>query len=158
MRVPVQYFVIRANDPQIDVDELNRFTASRRVLSIEKQFVDCGLQSFWSICVDYLDAAPSTSSNPFKRKGIDYREVLSETDFAIFSKLRDYRKQVATAAAVPVYTIFTNEHLAAIVEAAPKSLQDLQQVRGIGEAKVRDYGQDVLRILQNVDLTNETPQ
>jgi hypothetical protein len=46
---------------------------------------------------------------------VDYREVLSAQDFAVFSKLREVRKGLAEKEGVPPYTIFTNEQLAAVV-------------------------------------------
>jgi hypothetical protein len=46
---------------------------------------------------------------------VDYKEVLNEADFAVFSRLRDLRKVIAEKEAVPAYAIFTNEQLAAMV-------------------------------------------
>jgi hypothetical protein len=46
---------------------------------------------------------------------VDYKEVMNEADFAVFSRLRDLRKVIAEKEAVPAYAIFTNEQLAAMV-------------------------------------------
>jgi hypothetical protein len=43
-------------------DALNQLTRHVRVLSIERSFVDLGLQSFWSIVVEYLEGTPEASS------------------------------------------------------------------------------------------------
>ena len=45
-------------------------------------------------------------------KKIDYKAVLSEGAFAVFSLLRDLRKTLAEAEGVPIYAVFTNEQLA----------------------------------------------
>ena len=42
---------------------------------------------------------------------IDYRDVLSETDFAVFCLLRDKRMELSDAEQVPVYAISSNAHL-----------------------------------------------
>jgi superfamily II DNA helicase RecQ len=154
----VEFFVVRAVEPAADAMGLNRFLASRRVLSIDRRFVECGLQSYWSICVDYLDSTIATvGGTQSKRKGIDYREVLSEADFGLYSKLRDDRKQAATADAVPVYALFTNEQLAAMVQAAPSTLQELQRIPGLGEAKLRNHGQAILALLRScAEVDSET--
>ena len=70
-------------------------------------------------------AAPRPSPAATKGKRIDYRDVLSEADFAVFKRLREWRKQVAAAEGVPVYTVFTNEQLATIVTTRPASLPAL---------------------------------
>ena len=57
----------------------------------------------------------SASSNAQKKDIIDYRQILSEEDFAVFAKLRDLRKKLAENTGVPVYAVFTNEQLAQIV-------------------------------------------
>ena len=71
LNVPVEFFVVRAIEPAADALSVNRFLASRRVLSIDRRFVECGLQSYWSICVDYLDSTIATvGGTQSKRKGI----------------------------------------------------------------------------------------
>ena len=47
---------------------------------------------------------------------IDYKEVLDEKTFALFSKLREKRKVLAEKDAVPVYSVFTNEQLAQMAQ------------------------------------------
>ena len=71
---------------------------------------------------------------------IDYKDVLKPEEFAVFAKLRDLRKQIAQAEAVPVYTIFTNEQLADMVRAKVTTRAGLGKIDGIGEARVEKYG------------------
>ena len=81
--------------------------------------VDQGADSFWSFCVDYLESRSGADpgGRTFSGRGkIDYREVLSPEDFAVFARLRQLRKEIAQADAVPVYTIFTNDQLAQMVQ------------------------------------------
>ena len=103
--------------------ELNGFLRGHRVLSVERRWVDQGESSFWAFCVDYLESsgAPAPSASRDRdgqhRNKVDYRERLSPEDFAVFARLRDLRKEMAQAEAVPVYTVFTNEQLAQMVQA-----------------------------------------
>ena len=48
------------------------------------------------------------------KQRVDYKEVLSPADFALFAKLRDWRKATAEQEGIPVYAVLTNEQLAAI--------------------------------------------
>jgi superfamily II DNA helicase RecQ len=75
---------------------------------------------------------------------VDYKAVLSEGDFAVFSLLRDLRKTLAEAEGVPAYAIFTNEQLAKFAQSRAQSQADLQKVDGVGEAKIEKYGRRVL--------------
>src|SRR5438128_797403 len=84
--------------------ELNGFLSSHRILAVDRKFVEVGENSFWAVCVDYLlSESPSVAgSSPFgKKPRVDYREILPPAEFAIFIQLRELRKQVAQAEAVP---------------------------------------------------------
>jgi len=68
------------------VAELNGFLATHRIFSIDRHLVHDGGASMWALAVSYLD--PEGRKPPIGRKGrVDYREVLSESDFAEFAKL-----------------------------------------------------------------------
>ena len=47
------------------------------------------------------------------RPRVDYKEILSADEFAVFVRLREVRKQLAATEAIPVYAVCTNEQLAA---------------------------------------------
>ena len=76
--------------------------------------------------------------------------MLCSEDFTLFTKLRNWRKDTAAKEAVAVYTIFTNEQLAQISSKRPKSKTDLLKIQGVGEAKVSNYGQSTLDLVELV--------
>ena len=95
-------FTLPVHDPGAAETELNGFLASHRVLSVDRRFVEEGERSFWSFCVDFVDARRGSSSSSAaggtrKRDRTDYREVLNAEDFAVFAKLREIRKAIAHA-------------------------------------------------------------
>ena len=79
---------------------------------------------------------------------VDYKEVLSPENFAVFAKLRDWRKQQAEEGGVPVYAIFTNQQLAEMVTLRVTSKTQLREVEGVGEARVKKHGDAIVPILQ----------
>ncbi|MEN6423125.1 MAG: HRDC domain-containing protein [Smithella sp.] len=127
---------------------MNAFLRSVRALTIHKEFVSQGENSLWCLAVEYL---PQAGEKDFKkgenRNKTDYREILSPEDFTLFVKLREWRKQAATAEAVPVYTIFTNEQLAAIAQKRTATLADLKTIDGVGESRAGKYGDAILKIV-----------
>jgi len=135
-------------DGEEESQELNRFLATNRVLVVERHFVSDGSSSAWAICVSYLDRSGRPAPELGKR--VDYREVLSESDFAIYAKLRSLRKSMAEKDGLPAYTLFTNEQLAAMVQQRVTSLRALEEIQGIGPARVKKYGAAFLEILQTM--------
>lgn len=148
------FFTVPIHDPNAAAAaELNGFLRSHKVLSIDRRWVEQGAASFWSFCVDYLEAAPGGATNgrgPGGRTRVDYREVLKPEDFAVFARLRNLRKEMAQAEAVPVYTIFTNEQLAQMVQNRVTSKAAMEKVAGVGDARVEKYGPRVLELLAGV--------
>jgi superfamily II DNA helicase RecQ len=130
---------------------------SHRVLGVDRQLVDRGANSFWTLCVEYLPGVAGAAAAAFDKKArIDYRDVLPPEDFLVFVKLRDLRKQLAQTEAVPVYTIFTNDQLAEMVRRRLHTLADLQTIIGVGEARVTKYGPAFLTALQTAGGSRET--
>jgi len=129
--------------------ELNGFLRSHRVLFVERHFVADGSRSFWTVCVEYLDGGggASAQSNGARKKRVDYMEVLPPEEFAVFARLRETRKKLAEAEAVPPYVVFTDEQLAAMVTGKVNSVAGLRKIDGVGEAKAKKYGADVLEVL-----------
>lgn len=153
--MPQKFFRIAVRDSAGE-EELNPFLSSHRVVSVERRVVDLGENSFWALCVDFLATTPgSGAALSGKRARIDYREVLSAEDFAVFVKLRDLRKQLAQSEAVPVYMIFTNEQLADMVRRRAGSKADLEAIAGVGDARVTKYGPQFLSLLQQAGLNHE---
>ncbi|WP_104042377.1 ATP-dependent helicase [Arthrobacter sp. ZGTC412] len=64
-----------------------------------------------------------------------------------FDALRTWRREVALAADVPAFVVFTDATLTAIAEALPGSLEELAALAGVGPSKLERYGEDVLRVL-----------
>lgn len=147
----VDFFTVPVQSGADVTEELNNLLSSTRILTVDRQFVADGASSFWSICVvsqtGPLRGGKAASS---KKVGVDYREVLSAEDFAVYAKLRDLRKQLAERDGVPPYAVFTNEQLAGIVQGRVDSLTGLKTIDGIGDARVEKYGMSVLTLLNGL--------
>lgn len=67
-------------------------------------------------------------------------------DAKLFEALRNWRRETANAAGVAPYLVFHDATLAAIVSAKPQDMDALARVPGIGEAKLKRYGTEVLAV------------
>jgi ATP-dependent DNA helicase RecQ len=63
-----------------------------------------------------------------------------------YINLKAWRAEVAKEHNLPAYVIFHDATLAAIAEAAPQSLAQLQGISGLGVKKLEAYGPQVLRV------------
>lgn len=90
---------------------MNRFLSNHRIISVEKRFVDAGMDSAWSFCITWTDIREKT---PQQKSRIDYKQVLNEREFTIYAALRELRKVLSEQEGVPAYALFTNEQLAEI--------------------------------------------
>ena len=75
------------------------------------------------------------------------REGFKGEDAKLFDALKSWRRETANASAVPPYVIFHDATLAGIVRAKPADLVALGRVPGIGEAKLKKYGNEVLAVV-----------
>jgi superfamily II DNA helicase RecQ len=142
----MRFFSIPLHDGEQAAEELNGFLAAHKVLSVERHFVQDGANSSWAVCVSYLQGNGRPPSA--KKSKIDYREVLSEEDFAVFAKLRSLRKTLAEKDGVPAYALFTNEQLAEMVRRRVHTNSGLKEIEGIGQARVDKYGASFITILR----------
>jgi len=62
----------------------------------------------------------------------------------MFEALRATRRELAAAAGVPPYVIFHDSTLREIAGARPATLSELARVQGVGEAKLKRYGEAML--------------
>lgn len=150
------FFTVPVRDSTAAEGALNSFLSAHRVLAVDRRFVDLGENSLWAVCVDTLPTQSGPPGLPFgKKTRIDYREALPPHEFAAFAKLRDVRKQLALAEAVPVYTIFTNDQLADMVRRRAATPADLEAIAGVGDARVSKYGTAFLAALAAAGADHE---
>lgn len=138
-------FFVRAVGDDFSEEELNTFLRSHQITSVQKRFVEDGLNSYWSLCVEYGDGGKSIGKQSGSK--IDYREVLSDDEFKIFAKLRVLRKRIAEQEGLPVFAVFTNEQLAHISRSNITSKADIERIDGIGRNRAEKYFDSIVEAL-----------
>ena len=155
-----KFFVIPIHASEEIETELNHFLLTHRVISVNRQFIADGSNSCWAMCIEFIsgkNVEGTVKYSPLSRNRIDYKSILSPDEFTVYSQLRALRKEIAQIEAVPVYTLFTNEQLAQIVQRKCQSKSDLIGIEGVSEVKVEKYLDKLLNILHPLtDYHNET--
>lgn len=68
-------------------------------------------------------------------------------DETLFERLRELRKHLADARAVPSYIIFSDVSLRQMARKYPQTEAEFARISGVGEKKLRDFGEDFLKAI-----------
>lgn len=151
-------FTIPAYSGEADMEQLNQFLDSHKVLDIQHEFyTDRSGQGYWSFLVRYLPKNQG-SPNPTKPHAgkVDYRELLGEEVFQRYNQLRKARNAMAEELNVPAFVIFTNEMVAELAKLKELTPETMRTVKGIGEKKVSEYAEPFIQRLHENE-TQQTP-
>jgi ATP-dependent DNA helicase RecQ len=69
-------------------------------------------------------------------------------DEELFEALRGLRRQLAEERQVPPYVIFSDTTLRELARVRPSSLEKMRLVYGVGDTKLRDFGERFLKLVQ----------
>ncbi len=81
-----------------------------------------------------------------KEKKVTKRERIRNE---LFEELRQLRKQLAQKKGIPPYLIFSDATLEEMAATQPTTSEDLLNISGVGEKKLRDFGKVFLKQIQN---------
>jgi len=68
-----RFFTIPAFDRDAAQDALNAFCVQHRIVASDRHFVDRGVDSFWAVCVTWVEGAAPAFPAQGKRERVDYR-------------------------------------------------------------------------------------
>ncbi|MEG1580729.1 MAG: HRDC domain-containing protein, partial [Bacteroidaceae bacterium] len=76
-------------------------------------------------------------------------------DLTLFQMLKDYRKRMAKSLDVPPYVIFQDPSLEAMATIYPQTIEELQNIPGVGAGKAKRYGKDFCELIKKHCEENE---
>ena len=76
-------------------------------------------------------------------------ELQTKKELELYRVLREWRREQSDALGYPPYIIASNRLLVEIVKARPKNSLELSKIKGMGEKKTKEYGREILLILEN---------
>ena len=95
----------------------------------------------------------------------DFEEVEEETparggaacavDPALYSMLKDLRKKLSKKLEVPPYVIFQDPSLEAMATIYPVTMEELQNIPGVGAGKAKRYGEEFCKLIKRHCEENE---
>ena len=111
--------------------------ASRPVLRGEKELM-----------LRYEIRPEKTTRSRKLRSDVKQTKILDDVRTRFWNALRDKRRDLADAQKVPNYTIFHDATLMAMMEFKPKTLVQFGELSGVGEHKLKSYGNEFLQIIR----------
>ncbi len=97
-----------------------------------------------------LRREPATAGKKAARKGAAAPAVAasSDEDQALFRALRVRRSALAKAQAVPAYVVLPDRSLLDMAHRKPATLDEMAKIHGVGDAKLKRYGQEFLEAIR----------
>lgn len=132
-----------------DLGDFNQFVQQHRVVMVQREIVSTPAGPLLTLLVEYVSTAATARAGGAEPTvpRVDYQQLLSAQEYAVFVRLRTWRKAIAEKDSVPLYAILTNAQLAEIVQKKCVSMADLQKIEGVAKGRLDKYGGGLLQIL-----------
>mgnify|MGYP000214477888 CR=1 FL=1 len=131
-----------------DDSEIQKFTQDKEILHISEYFFTTQNRPHLCLVIQYQAITMSASEGTSTKKAKDaWKQLLDKDDMALFETLRIWRNETSKKVGTPPYVICNNEQLATIAHSRPEDSAQLQQIQGIGENTVKDYGQMIIELI-----------
>jgi len=70
-----------------------------------------------------------------------------EAEFALLAALKELRRDIARRIAQPAYVVFTDRTLLELAALRPKTIEQMHDIHGVGETKLKKYGAAFLDVI-----------
>jgi superfamily II DNA helicase RecQ len=136
-------------------EPLHKATAGREVLEAREHFFVHGNVPHMAVVLLLGDTGEVRRRRP---PGPDPAEDLSDDRKSLYRDLRSWRNERAKTDGVPSYVIARNVQVAEICKRLPRTMAELKEIEGIGEATCEKYGRDILaRIPEDMPRMSANP-
>ena len=101
---------------------------------------------------NYVSEKAKAGIEELPKKAIEKKQKLDTqadvpTNQALFDKLRAWRNGMALEQNVPAYVIMHQNHLIAISDFLPTSIDELSQIKGVGKIRAQKFGDEIIAII-----------
>ena len=144
---------------EFEQEKLERVLGNVQIVKYQAELVKMEGKYYWTAVVECEKADKFDKNSEkdnftqdvkeFKEANKNYMEYLTEDEMELYKILKEWRAGEAQLLGYPPYIIASNQLLSDIVKTNPKSIEELSQLKGMGKRKVRDYGEEILLILEN---------
>ena len=144
---------------EFEQEKLERVLGNVQIVKYQAELVKMEGKYYWTAfveCEKIEKFDKNSGKNNFAQNGNEFKdfnknpiEYLTEDEKELYKILKEWRAGEAQLLGYPPYIIASNQLLADIAKTNPKNIEELSQLKGMGKRKVRDYGEEILLILEN---------
>jgi len=145
-----------SEDGALDDTDMQEALDGCEILQVWERFLEA--ERVWLIMVGYRIATTRRERGERgEREGERVRHTRTYVSLAdnldpheqhIYEALRAWRRGISAARQMGPHFILTNAQLVELIKRRPETLSALGEIRGIGEAKLKDFGEGVLGALR----------
>lgn len=132
--------------PKKTIEEVNNFID----YLVAHQFIDLHQGEFPYLVVSAKGADVLKNGLKVWKKEDMITKTVSK-NHPLFEDLRVVRKELAAQEGVPPFVIFSDETLQDMCRRLPQTLEEMLDVKGVGQMKRDKFGEAFLQVLQNAD-------
>jgi len=138
-----------------DDADLQEFLEDHSVVELTQHFFVHEKTPHLVLVLGYRAADPARQSprpggTSGRNTAAEAAALLDPAEQRIFEALRVWRNQYARRTGRPPYVVFTNRQAAEIARRDPASRAQLQEVEGLGESRIDDFGAELLACLEGL--------
>lgn len=144
---------------EFEQEKLEKVLKDVQIVKYQAELVKIEGKYYWTVfveCEKIEKLNKNSEKNNFTENGKEfkdanknYMEYLTEDEMELYKILKEWRAGEAQLLGYPPYIIASNQLLANIAKTNPKNMGELSQLKGMGKRKIRDYGEEILLILEN---------
>lgn len=146
----IKIFNIRLDKENFEKDQntLNDFLKNVDFVRSTPQLVE-GKISYWSILVHYNEKENFISEIEKHKEKIAENE-LNDAEKEIVAYFKQWRLDKSKYLNLPAYMVITNKTIYALAKFKPKNIEELSSIYGLGESKIKQYGEDIIALLNSI--------
>ena len=125
-------------------------------------YIQKGIENYGLLSITPEGRAYMKEPEPFyiteDREFDDFNDVVGGTsvlDETLFAMLKDLRRDVARRKNLPPYVIFQDPSLEDMATSYPTSVEELKNIKGVGEGKANRYGAEFCQLIARYCEENE---
>jgi len=143
----VNVFTIRLDPEKFASDQkcLNDFLETVEFVKSDVHFVEKEVD-YWSVLIHFEEKKAELKSG--RKKEEITEEALRPEQLEAYTALKKWRTQKSLDRNIPSFMICHNSELLNIVLKRPETLSDLRNIKGFGELKVENHGEEILSIIK----------
>lgn len=122
--------------------EYNQAACDKQYTSINKR--NNGAIKLGSLIFLANEKGITVNSINHKTSNLKVEDPKSKYGKSLFEKLRDFRQRISKEKEMSLFYIYNNATLDELVKKRPRSIKDLEKIKGIGKKKIAWFGKELL--------------